>query len=128
MGRRKECFELPFYAVTANRFAVADPALSVAEIVEILLRPALRPAGGIGLTAIAAEDEPANSEILWKVLASWRLGGAFAPRLYPLICFDGDDHLVLALEPMDVICLGAYVASVERAGEHVGGPLLGDLT
>ncbi len=79
------------------RLALAAPR--IAQIIGIVLRAAFRPAGGHRLTAIIAEHEAAQREVLADILACRSLRLAVHPVLNTLERLQADDRLMMPLAP-----------------------------
>nr|WP_240534955.1 hypothetical protein [Notoacmeibacter marinus] len=113
--------------VAGDGLAVAAAALGLAEIIGIALGRARRPGTAQRLLALGAMDEAAQDEVIADVLSGGELGDA-VPALLDLVeGGDGDQRLMMALEPVEAIGLAADMAGIERLGQDIGDPLLGDL-
>src|SRR5262245_39555232 len=87
--------ELRLHALTAHRLSVGTAAARLAQIVWVLCAPPPRPASHHRLAAIRAEHEAAQREIGVDVLARGNFRAFAQPLLYPLICLEADERLVL---------------------------------
>ena len=99
-------------------------ALGITQIIGVLARAPLRPAGGHGLAARSAGYEAAQGEVLVQILAGRRLGDALAAILNGLIGGERDQRLVLALDEGETPTFLRDVARIERACQKLGHTLL----
>nr|WP_228185782.1 hypothetical protein [Stappia indica] len=123
LERGQQRLELALDDLLAHRLAAVRAIARIAQIIGVMLRAALRPAGGHRLVARGAADEAAQREVLVEILAHGSLRGALEPLLHPLPGGKAHQGLVLGRNEGHAPFGHLDISGIEHAVEQLGDAL-----